>query len=221
MRDILAAIAILLLQCFSSAKDSSVTLTKTNFDEVTKGKTVFIKFFAPWCGHCQELAPAWEQMAAEWVRHENGLVAQVDCTSDQDLCNDFDIQGLPTLLYGDPSESGAYLHEYRESKSYEALSKFAKDVIAAPMCSPANLDPCESEMRAQIEDVLALSEAELEEAIARKEQEIETAEKEFAEEFQKMQTRYDELAAENQTKEARIKANIKMIKAVQQAQEQQ
>ena len=223
MRVFLAVlVAILRVVCITaaSADSASVVLTRANFEDMTRGKTVFIKFFAPWCGHCQELAPAWEQMANEWINHENGLVTQVDCTTEQDLCKDFDIQGLPTLLYGDPTDFGAYLHEYRNSKSAEALSKFAKDVIAKPMCSPANLDPCEPEMRAQIDAVLALSQQELDKVIAEKEQEIENAEKTFAEEFQKMQATYDQLAADNQAKEARIKAKIKMIKAVQELQEQ-
>lgn len=197
--------------------DSSVALTSSTFDELTKNKTVFIKFYASYCGHCQELAPAWEKLAQEYVNHSQGLVASVDCVAEQKFCQEhFQIQGLPTLLYGDPSEMGAFLHEYRPlDKSYETLSEFAQDIITTPMCSPANLDPCEPEMRKQIESVLKLSEKKLAAEIKRKEDAIKKADETFAKEFAKMQKKYDKLAGDHQAKMARIKQNIKMVKSVQ------
>lgn len=198
----------------SDAADSSVALTRETYDELTAGKTVFIKFFAPWCGHCQALQPDWEKLAKEWLSHNVGLVASVDCSTQQDLCEDFDIQGLPTLLYGDPSQSGVYLHEYRGDKSYASLSQFAKQNISKPMCSPANVEPCEPNMRKQIESILKMNKKQLDKAIQKQEKAMEKAETTFAKEFQKMQTKYDKVAADHAAKEARIRQNIKMIQAV-------
>ena len=47
----------------------------------------FVKFYAPWCGHCQRLAPTWDELAAETAGKLN--VAKVDCTSanGKSLCN--------------------------------------------------------------------------------------------------------------------------------------
>ena len=42
-------------------------------------KAWFIKFFAPWCGHCKHIAPVWKEF---YNSHNNEVnVAKVDCTS--------------------------------------------------------------------------------------------------------------------------------------------
>jgi thiol-disulfide isomerase/thioredoxin len=35
------------------AATNAVELSADNYDEMVAGKTVFLKFFAPWCGHCK------------------------------------------------------------------------------------------------------------------------------------------------------------------------
>ena len=36
-----------------------------NFEAETEGKTAFVKFYAPWCGHCVALSPTWDSLAAK------------------------------------------------------------------------------------------------------------------------------------------------------------
>ena len=45
-----------------------------------------------------------EKLATEWKGHEIGLVAGIDCTEEDSLCQQFGVQGFPTLLYGDPAD---------------------------------------------------------------------------------------------------------------------
>jgi protein disulfide-isomerase A1 len=59
---------------------------------------VMVKFYAPWCGHCQTLAPVWEQ-AAETLSSENILFAKVDATAEEDLAQHFQIESFPTLFF--------------------------------------------------------------------------------------------------------------------------
>ena len=48
---------------------SVVSLDKAAFDAL-EDKAYFVKFYAPWCGHCQRLAPTWEELGEEFAQHE-------------------------------------------------------------------------------------------------------------------------------------------------------
>lgn len=52
------------------------------------------------CGHCQRLAPTWEQLA-EMLNEDdsNILIAKVDCTIEKELCSEHDVTGYPTLKF--------------------------------------------------------------------------------------------------------------------------
>jgi protein disulfide-isomerase len=57
----------------------------------------FIKFYAPWCGHCQAMAPNWVQLGKEMKGRLN--VGEVNCDKEARLCKDVHLRGFPTILF--------------------------------------------------------------------------------------------------------------------------
>ncbi|KAJ5897261.1 Thioredoxin [Penicillium tannophilum] len=66
--------------------------------------TSIVEFYAPWCGHCQNLKPAYEKAA----QNLNGLakVAAINCDEDENkpFCGQMGVQGFPTLKIVTPSK---------------------------------------------------------------------------------------------------------------------
>jgi protein disulfide-isomerase len=57
----------------------------------------FVKFYAPWCHHCQALKPNWDNMARQMKGKLN--VGEVDCDVEKRLCKDAKVRGYPTMLF--------------------------------------------------------------------------------------------------------------------------
>ena len=129
--------AILLCMFFVGATHA-MELNDNNYDELTAGKSVFIKHYAPWCGHCKAMAPDWEKLEKEYEDSDTVLVASMDCTADdtKKKCSAHDVKGFPTLKHGNPSA----LETYSGGRDYTSMQMFASE-LKAP-CTPGNRDVC-------------------------------------------------------------------------------
>lgn len=86
---------------------------------------VTLKFIfpAPWCGHCQKLAPTFEELARA-LEHETTInIAKLDCTEFRPICKDFDVKGYPTLLW---FENGKKVDKYSGPRSLDDLKAYVE-----------------------------------------------------------------------------------------------
>ena len=60
-------------------------------------QVTFVKFYAPWCGHCKKMAPAWVELAKDLADDDSVVIAEVDCTVESSLCGENGVKGYPTL----------------------------------------------------------------------------------------------------------------------------
>ncbi|WVR06114.1 protein disulfide-isomerase domain [Kwoniella sp. DSM 27419] len=91
------ALAALLPNLASVVASDVYDLTEKNFGpEVFSEDLALVEFFAPWCGHCKNLAPHYEEAATE-LKKKDIKLAKVDCTENQELCSEYGVTGYPTI----------------------------------------------------------------------------------------------------------------------------
>jgi len=168
---------------------NAIELTPDNFDDAVAGKTVLIKFLAPWWGHCKKMKPDWDKLMDAFADSESALIADVDCTTaGKPICDANGVRGYPTIKWGDPSN----LEDYKGGRDYASLEKFAQENLK-PICSPSNLDLCDDDKKAEIEKFLAMSGDDLDKQIAESDKKIEDAEQAFKKGVEELQASYQKM----------------------------
>lgn len=81
--------------------------------------TVLVDFHAVWCGPCQMMEPAIEQLAADG----DAVVAKVDVDQQQQIARSWGVQSMPTLVV---AKDGEPVDRAVGAQSYAGL----KDLVA-------------------------------------------------------------------------------------------
>ncbi|KAK6630886.1 hypothetical protein RUM43_013456 [Polyplax serrata] len=98
------------------------TLVASNFDEVAfdKTKDVLVEFYAPWCGHCKQLAPIYDQLGEHFKSDDNIVIAKMDATANE--LEHTKISSFPTLKLYKSGDNKVV--DYSGERTLEALIKF-------------------------------------------------------------------------------------------------
>ncbi|XP_024594297.1 thioredoxin domain-containing protein 5 [Neophocaena asiaeorientalis asiaeorientalis] len=150
-------------------KQGLYELSAGNFDLHVAQGDHFIKFFAPWCGHCKALAPTWEQLALGLEHSETVKIGKVDCTQHHELCSGNQVRGYPALLW---FRDGKKVDQYKGKRDLESLREYvASQLQNTERGAPEPIQPSEApalatEPAADQGTVLALTESNFDDTIA-------------------------------------------------------
>lgn len=103
----------------------SISLSQESFQKLVTNTQDpwFVKFYAPWCHHCQALAPSWQQMGKELQGKLN--IGEVNCDAEVRLCKDVRVKGYPTIHFF----RGGERVEYEGLRGLGDLVSYAKKAL--------------------------------------------------------------------------------------------
>ena len=104
-----------------------ITITKANFEEVVlhSDKPVLVDFWAPWCGYCRRIGPAYEKVAEEYG--DRLEVVKINIDEEGQLAEEAQVEVIPTLiLYRD----GKAVDSIVNPGSKAAIDQFIQEALS-------------------------------------------------------------------------------------------
>ncbi|XP_033625097.1 protein disulfide-isomerase A5-like [Asterias rubens] len=114
--------------------ENVVQLSDATFDDVIQNEeSALVMFFAPWCGHCKKMKPAYSEAATVLKEGgSSGVIAAVDATVHKATAAKYDIRGYPMLKYF----KNGVARDYVAGRSTDELVQFMQNPEAAATPAP-------------------------------------------------------------------------------------
>lgn len=125
--------------------DKSVkVIVGKNFKEIAldENRDVFVKFYAPWCGHCKKLAPVWEELGDHFASNENIVIAKFDATANE--AEGVNVRGYPTLIFY--PKGGADPVTYEGDRDLDGFKKWLNENSEVLKAASASTEATKEEL---------------------------------------------------------------------------
>ncbi|KAH8669080.1 thioredoxin-like protein [Xylariales sp. PMI_506] len=99
-----------------------VQLYANTFDRVVvnSGKPSFVDFYAPFCKHCKELDPIYEELAVKY-QDEHITIAKIDSYTEKAIGERYEVQGWPTLYFFDGAGSPPVKFQWKRDMEWMSI----------------------------------------------------------------------------------------------------